>query len=189
MVRHKLIYGIGFNGEGRYNSVNNKKARDCWTRMLQRCYDEKFHKKQPTYINCTVDNHWHNFQNFAFWFELYYNKDWVLDKDILIKGNKIYGPDTCCFVPREINNLFTKRKADRGSFPIGVTKNHNKYVCSFRKNKKRFYGGSFSTIQEAFNKYKSEKEKHIKQVAEKWKIFLPNKVYIAMNNYKVEQDD
>lgn len=183
------IYGIGFTGIGEYNSKNNKKARDCWTRMLQRCYDSKFHLKQPTYKECSVDSHWHNFQNFAFWFELHYNNGWVLDKDLLIKNNKIYSTKTCCFLPKEVNTLFTKRQNKRGDLPIGVIKNYNKFLCSFTKNGKSFYGGSFNTKEEAFEKYKFEKEKYIKEVAYKWRLFLPNKVLEAMNNYKVEYND
>ena len=47
---------------------------------------------------------------------------WELDKDILVKGNKIYSPDTCCFVPKEVNTVFTKRQSKRGDYPIGVIK-------------------------------------------------------------------
>ena len=43
--------------------------------------------------------------------------DIVLDKDILVKGNKKYSEDTCCFVPVELNNLFTLNKAKRGELP------------------------------------------------------------------------
>ena len=34
-----------------------------------------------------------------------------LDKDILIKGNKIYSPKTCIFVPNDINVLFGEKVA------------------------------------------------------------------------------
>lgn len=30
---------------------------------------------------------------------------WHLDKDILLKGNKVYSPETCAFVPAKINSL------------------------------------------------------------------------------------
>lgn len=65
---------------------------------------------------------------------------WALDKDILVKGNKIYSPETCCFVPQEINNLFTKRKSCRGTLPIGVKyiKENKKFSASFSRNKKNY---------------------------------------------------
>ena len=48
----------------------------------------------------------------------------AIDKDILYKGNKIYCPEKCIFVPFSINSLFTKRQNRRGDYPIGVCKNN-----------------------------------------------------------------
>lgn len=53
------------------------------------------------------------FSNFLKWFNGNYIKGYALDKDILIKGNKVYSPETCCFVPYEINTLVTNRKNGR----------------------------------------------------------------------------
>ena len=38
---------------------------------------------------------------------------WAVDKDIIVKGNKIYSPDTCCLVPNYINIVFTKKKCKK----------------------------------------------------------------------------
>lgn len=186
---YPVVYKVGFSGKGIYNSVKNRKSRDCWTRMLERCYDEKFHLKQPTYKGCSVVTEWHNFQNFAKWFEENYIEGWVLDKDILIKDNKEYRPDTCCFVPREINNIFTKRQNKRGNYLIGVRKNYNKYICSFMKYGISFYGGSFNSEKLAYEKYKYEKELYIKEVANKWKNLINLEVFNALINYKIEMND
>ena len=75
-----------------------------WRSMLQRCYMQN--ESQKTYIGCSVVNEWHNFQNFAKWFELNWPKDgglYELDKDIKVKGNKTYGPDFCLFVTKQEN--------------------------------------------------------------------------------------
>ena len=37
-----------------------------------------------------------------------------LDKDILVKGNKIYSPNTCIFAPENINNLLQLIKENPG---------------------------------------------------------------------------
>lgn len=106
------IYNLGFLGQGVYiASVRGKQTGEymTWVSMFTRCYDSKYQIKQPTYIGCTVHPEWHNFQNFAKWYEENYIENFHLDKDILVPGNKIYGPDTCCFVPQVINNLFIKR--------------------------------------------------------------------------------
>ena len=123
----RRTYGIGYLGEGKYNSCENGKKTKCykvWHSMLQRCYDPKLQEREPTYRGCTVCDKWHNFQTFAEWYnDNYYQihgEVMCLDKDILIKGNKIYSPETCCFVPEKINTLFVKSDKSRGNNPIGT---------------------------------------------------------------------
>ena len=67
------VYGVGYLGEGKYQVCINSKITRCyktWQHMLERCYDEKYQLRKPTYKGCTVCEEWHNFQNFAEW---YYN--------------------------------------------------------------------------------------------------------------------
>ena len=122
-----------------------------------------------------------------------------LDKDILKKGNKIYSPDTCVYTPQKINTLFIKSDALRGDFPIGVTRNGKKgysatcYAHSGindkMENKVGEYLGTFRTPEEAFYAYKTFKEVYIKQIAEEYKPYIPEKLYNAMYNYEVEITD
>lgn len=107
----RSVVGVGYMGIGKYKSrTNGKHNKDyvCWKSMLERCYSEKLHKRKPTYQDCYVCQEWHNFQNFADWFSKNYSYEtmhkWQLDKDIIVPGNRVYGPDTCCFVPNDINN-------------------------------------------------------------------------------------
>lgn len=105
-----LKYGQ-YIGVGRFKTHHNGDERkpkfeyNKWRWMILRCYDENELKKEPSYIGCKVCEEWLNFQNFARW--IYDNKyecdDLELDKDLLIKGNKIYSPNTCCLLPHEIN--------------------------------------------------------------------------------------
>ena len=111
------IYGFGFIGVGDYKSVDENgkptKCYDTWKHMHERCYDPKYQEKKPTYKNCKVCKEWNNYQEFAKWDnENYYevgDERMALDKDILCKGNKIYSPETCVYVPQSINSLFVKR--------------------------------------------------------------------------------
>lgn len=185
-------YGVGFIGQGKYTSKANKKITkpyDTWIGMLRRCYSEKFHIKQPTYKNCMTDEKWHNFQVFAEWFNKNYIDNFELDKDILFKGNKIYSPETCCFVPPKINSLFINCKSSRGKYPIGVTKVSEKFKSSLQLNGKLKHLGTFTTVEEAFKAYKTAKEQYIKEVAEKRKEQINPRVYQAMYNYNVEITD
>ena len=168
--------------------------------MLQRCYSEKEHERHPTYIGCEVYEGWHNFQNFAKWYkDNYYevgNEKMCLDKDILFKGNKIYSPDTCIFVPETINKLFIKNDKNRGESVIGATLCKNgKYQaqCNIINpetgKSKQEYLGLYDSQEKAFQVYKYHKERNIKQIADYYKIHIPQKLYDAMYNYEVEIDD
>lgn len=202
----KSVHNIGYLGEGDYTFFKEGKTKtiqyEYWTSMLDRCYNPNKLKINPTYKDVTVCDEWHNFQNFAKWFdENYYEIEGErisLDKDILYKGNQMYSPDNCIFVSRRINNLFVKCDKARGNFPLGVSYNklNNNYraccsvynlVTNSSYNKKL---GSFITPEEAFYKgYKPFKENYIKEVADYHKNKIPQKLYEAMYNWKVEIDD
>ena len=184
--------GIGYLGEGNYKSGNKDKINknySCWRSLIVRCYDEKYHNKFPSYKNCTVYEEWHNFQKFAKWYEENYIEGWELDKDIIIKSNKIYSPETCAFVPKEINYLFTNRKNHRNGLPLGVSKIKNRYRATSTQNKKHISYGYYITPEEAFYAYKEGKENYIKEVAEEWKPLIDERVYNAMMNWKIEITD
>lgn len=200
----RRVFGIGYIGEGKYKVSDNGKKTKCyrtWQNMLQRCYDEKHRYKNPTYENCKVCKEWLNYQNFAEWYyKNYYEiKDEImcLDKDILNKGNKIYLPENCVFVPQIINKLFTKSDKSRGEYPIGVNynKKNKKFVAycniyDFKENKqKRIHLGYYNTIEKAFQVYKQFKENHIKKIADYYKEQIPQKLYDAMYKYEVEITD
>lgn len=198
----RTVYGVGYLGEGKYKCKENGKYTKCykvWNSMLERCYDSKYHKRQPTYIGCEVSEEWHNFQNFAKWYEDNYYKvegeRMALDKDILVKHNKIYSPETCIFVPHTINSLFTKCDKSRGDSPIGTTPVNGKYqvrcrVYNFETGKsKKEYLGYYETQEKSFKVYKEFKEKYIKQVADYYKDQIPDELYQGLYSYEVEITD
>ena len=200
----RRAFGVGYIGEGKYKiKENGKHTRiySTWYGMLMRCYDKKYQEKYPTYNGCTVCEEWLNFQNFAKWYyENYYEIEgerMALDKDILHKGNKIYNPKNCIFVPNKINTLFVKRDNARGNCPIGTCydKQHRKFVayCSiydYEENKsKNIFLGYYSTAEKAFEVYKYYKEKNIKEVADYYKKEIPSELYNAMYRYEVEITD
>lgn len=190
---HKSVANTGFTGIGKYKTMDggNKQLAvyKLWAGMINRCYSEVLNKQKPTYKDVTVHPDWHNFQNFAKWFEENYIEGFHLDKDILCKDCKEYSADNCCFVPREINNLFTLRNNKRGDYPIGVHKNKYSYYTSITINNKCVNLGSFKKVEDAFQAYKQEKEKQIKILAEKWKSKIKVEVYEALINYEVKITD
>ena len=194
-------YSVGIIGNEKVRDENGKiiKSYSVWYNMLRRCNSDECQKKHPTYKCCTVCEEWLNYSNFKKWFnDNYYEIDGErmdLDKDILVKGNKIYSPDTCVFVPQNINKLFIKRNKARGKYPIGVylNKDLNKFIAQcntfYNGKKQKKYLGLYNTIEEAFNAYKQFKEADIKQIADEYKDKIPNKLYEAMYNYRVKITD
>lgn len=100
---HPSVCGIGFVGIGKHSAARGSKAYEKWISMMRRCYATESNKNFKTYKDCTVCEEWHNFQNFAEWFEGAYPKDgkpYDLDKDRLSVVEKVYSPDTCVFISR-----------------------------------------------------------------------------------------
>lgn len=193
----KTVYSKGYIGIGKYNSrINGRttKQYNTWNAMMTRCYNDKFLKQHISYAECKVCDEWHNFQNFAKWYdENFYeipNEVMCLDKDILIKGNKIYSHKTCVFVPQRINTLFIKSNSIRGNLPIGVVIHKNKFEANCKNTKrKNVFLGSFNNEYDAFLAYKNFKENFIKSTAENYKNLIPRNLYDSLINYTVSIED
>lgn len=197
----KRVYGVGYMGFGKYSFGSHKRLYKMWSKMFERSYCEIYHKTRPTYKGCSVDEKWHSFQDFVEWVkENYYEhflnstETLIIDKDIKVKGNKVYSPDNTFLVDNRINVLFTKSNKTRGKYPIGVTDNRfGRFECSLTSFGKTTYVGTFDTPEEAFLEYKKEKEKYIKHVANDYKdngvYWMTDKLYNSMLSYEVEITD
>ncbi len=191
------VHGVGILGTKYPPTVNGVLIKEymLWKSMLQRCYSDSFKKKRPTYEVCKVSDNFKSYEYFYEWCHKqigFDNEGWHLDKDLLVKGNKVYSENTCVFIPSEINSLLIKRTASRGNHLIGVCwcKRDKAFVAQVNKNKgKREHLGYFNTELEAFNAYKQAKEIFIKEQAEKWKSQIDIRAYNALMNYQVEIDD
>lgn len=194
---------------GCYHSqpIHNRLAYKYWVWLCNRAI---YKNGKLAYHDIQVCQEWYDFSNFEKWFEEnYYEipncRRMELDKDILIKNNKIYQPNACCFVPQEINSLLVsknlktiKHHFDKNTsptnqeLPVGVTwcNDKNKYRASLNLGKGVVKNlGRFNTIQEAFECYKQAKENRIKEVANQYKDDLPLHIYNALINFKIEIDD
>jgi hypothetical protein len=197
------VYGVGITGNKYTVSLGDRvctKEYITWNRMLSRCFDDKYKTMEPAYKDVTCCEEWLMFDNFWEWIHSQPNydkwlneEDWALDKDILLKGNKVYSSKFCCLVPRTINSILIKRDRDRGNLPIGVTKHGDRFRarCENPILGKRKHIGVFDTAEEAFNAYKQYKENVIKQVAqiEFDSGNITKECYNALMKYEVEITD
>lgn len=194
----KLVCGVGINDYDKSVYTSGEVVREAykhWYGMILRCYCKNHEQKFPAYKDCSVCKEWFAFSNFLRWFKENWNpcmSDYHLDKDILVKRNRIYSPETCCLVPPYVNTMLIKCGARRGSLPIGVyyDKERNRYGSAMMKNHKPVQK-RFDSIEEAFKFYKKEKESHIKETAQRYydEGNITEKVYKALLNYKVEITD
>ena len=187
-----LVYGVGVSTSGKYKISHNyhhTTEYTLWKNMLRRCYNSSEQIKCPTYRGCIVSENFKIFQYFAEWCNSqvgFGNKGWQLDKDIIGDG-KLYSEDTCCFVPREINQLLTDARSIRGKWPIGVThiKHMNKFEASVTKLNKRCVLGYYKSSDEAHMVYRVEKEQHVKCMAALYQEDLDSRVFSALLKWEV----
>lgn len=188
------VCGVGYIGVGKYKTrIDGKKTKcyETWRDMLRRCYGDR--PNYSTYCGCKVDESWHNFQTFAQWYDNNYYEfhgdKMCLDKDILVKGNKLYSANTCCFVPNRINTLLINCKRARGDLPLGIHRQDEYYVVQCSDNGIQEYVGIYHTKDDAFKAYKTHKEHIIKSVANDYKDIIPQKVYDALMSWCIEIND
>ena len=203
------VENVGYIGVGKYSSAVDgarQKEYSVWVNMLRRCYNKEHQAKYPSYIGCTVDEKWHNFQNFAEW----YNKEYYdigesleVDKDFKIKGNSIYKDKNCLLIPSRINKIARHRKTLEYNHSIGVRCEEYEGVIygysaavqiyNSKNRGKLKHLGTFDTPEQAFQAYKQAKEAYIQQAANEYKQKygdkFPDKVYKALMNYRVEITD
>ena len=171
----------------RTNLTRSKLANIYWN-MWNRCYLESYLEKNPKYRGCTICDDWLNDrESFYDWIaENYYiieDEQIDLDKDILVKGNRIYSPDTCIFTPHVINTYFEKITRSPQKT------NNGKYSMEITVNGKRINLGTFDTEEEAKLEYIKHKQAAILAKADEYKGRIPKKLYDAMVNYQIDLSD
>ena len=164
-MRHRTVQGVGTN-DADYPVASGKcHYYTIWLAIINRCYSPTLLKRNTTYVGCSVCAEWLLFSNFKKWMQ---TQDWhgkVLDKDLRIPGNKIYGPDTCLFITQKLNTLINKQETQRGELPLGVTKHGDIYKVTMKKNKKTHHIGVFNSIEAASFAYKKAKADWIEEHA------------------------
>jgi len=182
-IRKSGVYGVATNdadyitnvferlSNGKQKSTWKCPAYVAWGNVIKRVFSYKWRLKRPTYTDITVCPERLLFSNFRNWWVENNVRGWQLDKDILQKGNLVYDPDSCIYIPGHINSLLLDCAATRGDYPLGVDKDRNKFrsqVCwgECRKCLGRFNSpeqahrawqvGKIGAIKDAINKYTEE---------------------------------
>lgn len=197
--RKRKLYGVGVNDWDEAVSINYSKKipeYQMWKDLLKRVYSDKYHQKSPTYVGVTIDPKWHSLKGFIEDVSKLKNYEkglyegYALDKDIAINGNRHYSLGTCCFVPPEVNMQF-RVVSKTNDLPVGVYKKDNvkgcSYACDCRSDNKTTYLGMYRTQEEAFEVRKKFKQGVMKELAERYKTLLDERVLHKLSNFDYDE--
>lgn len=190
-MKTKRVRGIGIYEKGLYQCrMNGKPTKEyqLWDSMIHRCSPD-YQTRMPSYLGVTVHPDFIRFQDFAAWChkQIGFSAGYELDKDILSSGNKVYGPDTCCFVPKKINMMLTHNQSTNKGLPVGVLylPKPNKYRAAIRHSGKTHHLGLFDTPELASYEYRRAKRAEIYRQAALYRPTIDPKVFKALISYPV----
>lgn len=136
------------------------RAYNMWSNMLKRAYCPEQLAVDPTYTGTTVYAPWHRSDVYWQWAEkqVGWLKDgYHQDKDILFYGNKVYSPETCVFIPNQLNTFLSDCRKVRSPYGQGVLLRNDKYTATIWNNNKPRRIGTFITQKEAQEAFAEEK--------------------------------
>lgn len=188
MNNRTKLFGVGVNDlpypVTKYDIVDCKMIQTwicpfyaCWKYMLDRCYNPR--ESNKSYRDVWVCQSWHKASNFKEWMEIQRWEGNVLDKDILVVGNKLYSPETCAFVPDYVNTFFATKKRTTQEYPLGVSKQDNQYIARSSK----IYLGRFYNTHEAHSAWKEYKLKSMIELVSRYSSenFANKEVLVSIN--------
>lgn len=170
MSEKATVQGVGYVGDTATRSNGKlKTSYRCWYDMLRRVYTDKS-SRSHRYLNVEVCDEWKCFANFEKWYDKNYVEGFLCDKDLRVPGSNTYSPESCEFVPLEVNSLLGSCNKRRGEYPVGVScsKNGRIFRSGASVNGSFKSLGCYKTPEEAFQAYKEAKEEYVKDVAHKY---------------------
>lgn len=159
----RLVFGVGTNDvPGKSRACHKDPFYVAWAGMLKRCYSEKYLERYPAYRGCTVASEWLSFSAFKAWM---LTQDWqgmVLDKDLAVSGNRVYGPDTCLFIPDWLNAFLSSLTPACRDLPMGVSRKKGRYRARYSRQSNPVNLGHFATPEGAHAAYRAYRLNEIK---------------------------
>jgi hypothetical protein len=153
----------------------DRDAYRTWYNMIHRCNNQKGYK------DVSICDEWSDFSNFLKWYNNQYKEDgWHLDKDILSNNGRVYSPQTCCFLPPDLNTFFEKFKKAKG---FSYSKRYKKYESYCRDRGKYVHLGLFQTAAEARIAYLDYKRNLLEELVKPYLNKISVELYNAMKRY------
>lgn len=108
-----------------------------------------------------------------------WGKGYHLEKDLLFKGNRVYSPSTCCFVPAAINHGIIVR-----STKSIVTECKDGWQVQFQKNNFKIFLGVYSTEAEGILAYEKYCESYAHKLAEIYKNKISESAFEKLSHWQ-----
>lgn len=188
---YPTLHGVAYMGAGEHKAkIKGKHVQtySVWAGTVERCYCLVRLAKRPSYVGCYISDDFLCYQNFAEWYTAHecYGLGYELDKDLLIKGNKIYSAETCTLIPKEINLAIRVERIKDSNLPIGVMKNKvGGFTSSIKVGTTKEHLGTYKTPEEASAAYVLTKEAYVKELALEWKDKIEPRAFEALMNWTV----
>ena len=159
-----IVYGWGENDASYTVKTSHKlgqKVEKCpyhvrWLSMIERGYSLNKKSKEPSTLLSSVNEEWKRFTSFKEWMETQIWEDCVLDKDILIPGNKEYSSKACAFVPSYVNLVLHTKAPVTSKLPLGVAR-YSVNTYGARISRGRRYLGSYKSPEAAHKAWQEAK--------------------------------
>lgn len=172
--RNNVIAGFGINNADyvvsrRKNGVTTRcPVYGAWFRLVNRACGDFKSVTHSCYDDVTVSEKWKYFMDFREWYLENVVEGWCLDKDLLSPYSREYGPDTCVFIPQELNlMIFVQRVISWNTLPgvtfVPVNKN-NKFCFSYDNKAGKKAGKSLADEYEANLQYRLRKAEQFNKV-------------------------
>ena len=185
------ICGVGFIPSTLKGKEHRRiRAFISWKSMIRRIYNG-YGRFAKCYENCVICEEWLDYGVFKNWYE---NQrgcglKYELDKDLLGNG-KLYSPETCCLLPRELNSMIVSRVSKNRELPTGVKRSGKRFFAQAligTAEKTYIYLGNFDTPEEASNAYKAFRKKRIAETAQVYydNGELDERAYNALINFNM----
>lgn len=108
-----------------------------------------------------------------------------MDKDLKVKGNKVYSPDTCLFIPRSVNSFFGgKHKKNDDDLPVGIVRAKGGFRLTVKHHSE-----IYETVEDAFHDWKIYAEGQRDRFLEEYDGKVPQEVLDAIEAYEFEITD
>lgn len=139
-----------------------------WLYMLKRVTTNK------SYKDVSICDEWLIFSNFQKGYQIHARKGWQLDKDL--KGHKLYSPETCVYLPADINQCLQRHK--------GVKKEDGKWIAEYSRGGTLERIGEYETENEAREAYIKEKKSYLDWLVQLNRFQLDKETQELLRNYQ-----